>query len=395
MPAITVQPNNAIYPSNVGDRRLSNGLPSSAVNLTPNQADRFTKQSKQENSLELESPSQSKVSPWVWAVGGLATLGVIGLVGWAWWKNKNPESAAKGATGAVNQFVTPHKDPNFTGIQPKRSVEEVIELCKQVMEVGNEEGACQTMSVLNSLHLYKKLAEIDPTFDESNAANRIEQLLKAGRTRKALKETTFEFLSSLKPEVYATYLQNNQIGRSNPYHCTQMIPHFIAEYALNQPVGSFHTVGGMNNQDLVATLKNLCEGKIGVLGSTEIIGGHVVSLVGIAEEEQGAIDTLIKGLSQETPKIDPTTLKKIKLLIYDQWQSNHNEAVGSIPLIDVLGSSSDQANYYSITLFGQETLNKPLHHSLIRQNSPVWDEIETDAFHQHLMNTGNAVFNAT
>jgi hypothetical protein len=110
MPVINAQPNNAIYPSTVGDSGLSNGVPSSAVNLTPNQADRFTKQSKQENSLELESQSQSKVSPWVWAAGGLLAVGGLVLTGWAWWKKKNTESVSKVATDTVTTAIGEHWD---------------------------------------------------------------------------------------------------------------------------------------------------------------------------------------------------------------------------------------------------------------------------------------------
>ncbi len=385
-----VQPNyGSVYPSAGGGFFVPTAPMPTA--LTPNTPDSFTPPANSNNQPAVAS--KSSMSPWVWAVGGLATLGVIGLVGWAWWKNKNPESATKGVAGAVNQFVTPHKDPNFTGIQPKRSYTEVKELCKQVMERGNEGGACQTMSVLNSLHLYKKLAEIDPTFDESNAANRIGQLLEAEKTRKALKETTFEFLRGIKPTVYNKALANNDVGQNTDY-LTQMMPHFISEYAFNKRIGAFHTVGDINTLDLTDILENLCKGDVGILGGNYFKGGHSVSLVGIAEKEQGAIDTLIRDIRDKPSLLkEHPLLTKIHLLIYDQ---NEVDSMSSIPLLEILSSSPnpDEQKYHRITLFSNQVMRSPFH-QLVMEGRPVWNEIETDAFHQHLMNTGNAVFNAT
>jgi hypothetical protein len=109
MPAINAQPNNLIYPSTVDDRAFSDGVQSSsAVNLTPNQADSFTKQSKPSNLQKAEV--KPAVAPWVWVAGGLATLGVAGLAGWAWWKNKNTESVSKVATDTVTTAIGEHWD---------------------------------------------------------------------------------------------------------------------------------------------------------------------------------------------------------------------------------------------------------------------------------------------
>jgi len=106
MPAINAQPNNLIYPSTVGDRAFSDGVQSSsAVNLTPNQADSFTKQSNLQ-----KTEAKPAVAPWVWVTGGLATLGVIGLAGWAWWKNRNTESVSKVAADTVTTAIGEHWD---------------------------------------------------------------------------------------------------------------------------------------------------------------------------------------------------------------------------------------------------------------------------------------------
>ena len=114
MSAITVQPNNPSYPTPIGDRVISDGFTSPSLNLTPNPADTFTKQSKRGNSLELESQSQSKVSPWVWAVGGLVALGGgVSLLGLEWWKNRSTQSASKVgsvATEAVTTAIGEHWD---------------------------------------------------------------------------------------------------------------------------------------------------------------------------------------------------------------------------------------------------------------------------------------------
>ena len=97
MPTITAQPNNSIYPTAVGGVGLSEGVSLPSANLTPNQIDRFTKQSDQENSLEVESQSQSKVSPWVYGLSGLLLLGAFCLVVFRWelWKKKAMQSDSK------------------------------------------------------------------------------------------------------------------------------------------------------------------------------------------------------------------------------------------------------------------------------------------------------------
>jgi hypothetical protein len=386
MPAINAQANNLIYPSTVGDRGLSTGVSSPAVNLNPNQADRFTKQSKQGNSLELESQSQSKVFPWVWAVGGLATLGVIGLAGWAWWKNRNPESAAKGATGAVNQFVTPHKDPNFTGIQPKRSYTEVEALCKQVMEVGNGGLACQTMSCINSIRLYKKLCETERNFDNSYIQN--VKIFLRKQNNEELKRKSFEFFSTLLPSEYKSFLANNRINNQPKAGLkTLLMPHFLSQYVFNTRGGSTATIGGFNAPDMVTILTNLCDGNIGLLGGQGWRGGHMVSLVGIHEDQQGSIHTIIDQLTQQT-SVDMGLLEKIKLLIYDQNSST--ASVEGISLKEIF-ESQGRDKYFDLRVFAkQKLLNKPLEKEIGSQLG-----IASTGFHQNLMNTGNAVFNAT
>jgi hypothetical protein len=396
MSVINAQPNNAIYPSTVGDRGLSNGVPSSAVNLTPTEADRFTKQSKQENSLELESPSQSKVSPWVWAVGGLATLGVIGLVGWAWWKNKNPESAAKGATGAVNQFVTPHKDPNFTGLQPKRSYNQVQALCEQVMIPDNGGLACQTMSFFNSLRLYKTFAEKEGTFANDASQQRINDVLSSATSPDELKVKAFDLCRKLFPQEYNTYLANNTISMEKPKpFLTTLIPHFLSQYVFNKTEQSINTningTQGINHQDIAHALESLCNGNVGMFYGTPWRGSHVISLVGIHEAEQGAINQVIEQLRRNEMPADKALLEKINLLIYDQNRSS--ASVEGISLKTVLEENAQDK--FRLRVFNSHFNNNKVQELAFNHHSTFPYDIVSDQFHTRLIRTGNAVFNAT
>ena len=396
MSAINVPFNNPIYPTTVGGGGLSEDVPLPSANLTPNQTkpnqtkpnqtDSFTKQSKRENSLEVESQSQSNVSPWVWVAGGLATLGVIGLSFRELWKNKNPESAAKGAAGAINQFVTPHKDPNFTGIEPKRSFEDVQKLCEAVMEPGNGGLACQTMSCINSIRLYKKLCETETNFDNSYREN-VKNFLK-GQNNTELKQKSFEFFTALLPSEYKSFLANNRINSQPKVGLkTLLMPHFLSQYVFNTRSGSTTTLNGVNSEDMVTMLTNLCRGNIGLVGGKGWRGGHMVSLVGIHEDQQGSIHTIIDQLTQQT-SVDMGLLEKIKLLIYDQNSST--ASVEGISLKEIFESQKGE-KYFDLRVFAkQERLRKPLEEQI-----GFHHDIASQDFHRNLMTVGNTVFNAT
>lgn len=106
MSAINIQPNNSpIYPSKAGDRGLSTGVTSSAVNpLTPTEADSFTKQSKPSNPPKTES--KPAVAPWVWALGALGVASVAGLSLWTVFKKKETEPLSKVASTATEAVTT-------------------------------------------------------------------------------------------------------------------------------------------------------------------------------------------------------------------------------------------------------------------------------------------------
>ena len=327
----------------------------------------------------------------MWVAGGLATLGVIGLSFRELWKNKNPESAAKGAAGAINQFVTPHKDPNFTGIEPKRSYAEVEALCKQVMIADNGGLACQTMSFFNSLRLYKAFGEQEGTFASDANQQRINTVLSSASSPTELKEKAFDFCRRLLPQEYTDYLANNTISMGHPKkHLTPFIPHFLSEYVFNkteQSVSTFnHVDSPVNTIDIASTLEALCHGKVGMFYQQ----GHVISLVGIQEAEQGVIQQVVDHLKQGNIPASTDLLEKVNLLIYDQLKSN--ASVEGISLKKILEANTS-SNKFMLRIFNSDFKNNRNQEIAFNNHSSFPYNIISGDFHQNLMNTGNAVFN--
>lgn len=337
------------------------------------------------NQTPTPPKKQDNTTAWLLGLGGLALTATIG--GIFWWKAHQKKSSASPSAQTVIGLVDPIKKADFTGIQPKRTVAEVQALCHSVMQVGNGSLACQTMSCINSIRLYKQLAETEAGFDSSYLSNVI-AFLKHGNNE-TLKIKAFEFFKALFPSEYGQFLANNRINTQHETNFqTILMPHFLSQYVFNTLGGSTATFSEIHKKDMATMLSNLCTGNVGLLGGAGWRGGHQVSLVGIHEVEQGCIDQVIRQL-RENNQPDPDLLNKINLLIYDQLQTS--EPFGHISLKEIFGSTKED-KWFDLRVFAkQEMLHRPLEKQI---NNPdqFYHDITSYSFHQRLMREGDAIF---
>lgn len=329
-------------------------------------------------------PSSKSATAKAWFLG-LGTVAVLTLVG-GFLLQQLPQKPPIPVVELFNGLTEPTKKAGFTGLQPKRTLAETQAFCEAVMALGNSGLACQTMSCINSIRLYKKLAETEQNFDTTYLTRTTAFL--GSKTNEVLKTQAFKFFKTLLPELYEDFLEDNTINanRADKFQ-TLLMPHFLAQYVFDRMSGSTATLGGVNTADIITTLKNLCYGNIDLLGGSGWRGGHMVSLVGIHETKHGCIDQLVKQLEAAEP-VDPSLLNNIQLLIYDQAKSDN--PFDNIPLQQIL-AATQKGHWFDLRIFAkQEALKQPLEKQI--QAQLQWD-ISSRNFHQQLIRTGDSVFN--
>ena len=336
---------------------------------------------------------QDNTTAWILGLGGLAITTGLGSLFWWKFRHKPNQSASKTAqaTQTFNGLTEPIKNANFKGIQPKRTVAEVQDLCEEVMQVGNSGLACQTMSCINSIRFYKKLAETEADFDNRAYLQGVTDFLGADNNE-TLKNKAFQLCRTLFPNLYEQHLANNKINTEHEQpNSTVFMPHFLAQYVFATLGGAIEAFTVGHFKDTATILTNLCNGNIGLLG--DYSRQHMVSLVGIREAEQGCIDKLIQILKEEdSTKIDLDLLAKIHLLTYNQL--NNSQPFDAVCLKTIFKDSQGKYGFYLRVFEKEEPLNKPLEKWIVDYTNPplFTEDITSQEFHERLMREGDAIF---